>query len=149
MLAVERLPLDGLHVGLGLHVGNWFASVGTPAFFNAFFSTVFVRLEASSWGSRFPVVMNDLYAGHVSPSAAAPMLTELETLRCELAKLPPNDVVWDFENLAARPPWGDDIAESITSLANYFVTDDGEDLIETLVIAATQAARHDRAIEVR
>jgi 2,3-bisphosphoglycerate-dependent phosphoglycerate mutase len=47
--------------------------------------------------------------------------------------------VWDFENPSARPPWGDRIAPTATSLGDYFVTSAGADLIETLESALRQA----------
>ncbi len=128
-------------MGLTLQTGDWSRSIGSPAFFNSFFSTVFVLVESSSWGSQFPTVMNQLYAGQVSPTDAEAMRSELQRIQAALAEFAPSQVVWDFEDRSARPPWGDDIAATITSLANYFVTDAGEDLIETLIAAATAAQR--------
>ena len=53
----------------------------------------------------------------------------MRTIAAELATLPPSAVIWDLENPAAQPPWGDAISTDITHLANYFVTADGRDLI--------------------
>jgi len=39
------------------------------------------------------------------------------------------------EDLSKRPPWGDNISSDITSLANYFITNDGKDLIDVLLMA--------------
>ena len=119
-------------MGKALRVGDRSFEIGSPEFFNAFFSTVAVRAEGERWGSRYPTVMNDLYAGSVEPARAELALRELDSIRQDLSRQGPKQVVWDFENRSARPPWGDDISPAITSLADYFVTSDGRDLIDAL-----------------
>lgn len=113
--------------------------IGTPSFFKAFFSTVFVRLEAGSWGSRFPVVMRALYAGEVPSSDCARAVSELHEIRKALSTLPPSSVVWDFESPDALPPWGANISPEISSLASYFVTSSGRDLVSVLEEALARA----------
>jgi 2,3-bisphosphoglycerate-dependent phosphoglycerate mutase len=56
--------------------------------------------------------------------------------------------VWDVEDRSKRPPWGDDISPDITSLANYFVTDDGRDLFEVFDEAVGYAARSGAELRV-
>lgn len=68
-------------------------------------------------------------------------------VREALASHPPAAVVWDFERPGARPPWGDAISEHITSLANYFVTSDGKDLLTELIALSEYASR--RSLDVR
>jgi hypothetical protein len=58
-------------------------------------------------------------------------------------------VVWDIEDRSRRPPWGDDIAPEITSLADYFVTNDGKDLFEVLFAALDDAARTNQGARIR
>ena len=55
-------------------------------------------------------------------------------------------VVWDIEDLGKRPPWGDDISPDITNLSNYFVTSEGEDLIEVLKLALEMSIEADHPI---
>ena len=52
-------------------------------------------------------------------------------------------MVWDFEERSARPAWGDGISPQIKSLADYFVTSDGRNLIDVLS-AALAEAHHSR-----
>lgn len=66
-------------------------------------------------------------------------LVELKEIKQELAKFQPSDVIWDIEDLSARPPWGDDISPDITNLSNYFVTSDGEDFLLILQHALEKA----------
>jgi hypothetical protein len=49
--------------------------------------------------------------------------------------------VWDVEDRSKRPPWGDDISPDITDLGNYFVTEDGRDLIDVVAEAIGYAGR--------
>jgi hypothetical protein len=115
-----------------LRAGSSTLEVGSADFLNAFFSTICVRLEGQEWGVRFPVLMRELYGGRMPAAKCAIGLGELEVITRELEALPPSDVVWDFEDRGARPPWGDRIAPTITSLGNYFWTSDGKPLLEVL-----------------
>ena len=105
-----------MHVGV--RVGSIIDEVGTPAFFNAAFSTVSVLLEDGQPGKRFPVFSHQLYAGEVPAAQAASLLRELHTIALELQQFSPAQLVWDAEDRSLTPPWGDRIAEHITSLGN-------------------------------
>jgi hypothetical protein len=131
-------------MGLGLSIGNRTYPIGTGSFFNAFFSTICVRLEGDRWGSRFPVVMKHMYAGRLEPSDADAALLELDLIQAGLQAFAPKEIVWDFRDRSAHPPWGDRIAPTITSLGNYFVTSDGKDLIDVLRTAIEEARRTHR-----
>ncbi len=128
-------------MGIGVTDGERYWAIGAPSFFNAFFSTVYVRLENENWGARFPTVMNELYSGTVKRSALSALRQEFASIKAELSLLPPGAVVWDFEDRTALPPWAGDSNEHITSLANYFVTSDGEDLLGVLEEASLVAER--------
>ena len=116
---------------VGFKVGNITDEIGSSDFFHAFFSTISARLEPA-WGARFPVLMTSLYQGSISQVEAAAALSELATVATELAKFKPDLVVWDIEDRSKSPPWGSNIAATITDLSNYFVTSTGSDLILTL-----------------
>lgn len=135
-------------MSVSLWVGDKGFAVGDASFLKSLFSTIFVRVENREWGGRYPVLMRDLYSGRVSHGAAGAALKELEHLRNNLGDHPPSDIVWDFENPASRPPWGEKISPHISSLANYFVTSDGKDLLDVLSAALAEALRsgHDLTI---
>jgi len=119
-------------MGVGLKLRSVTDEIGSPDFFHAFFSTVHHHLEDGEWGCAFPAIMKELYAGELEEDRAAIALEELNTIATRLKELPPDRVVWDIENLDAKPPWGDNISSDITDLSNYFVTSTGRDLIETM-----------------
>jgi hypothetical protein len=56
-------------VGLGVRSNLW--PVGTADFLHAFFSTIGARLEPDGWGTRFPVLMRELYSGELAGEAIA------------------------------------------------------------------------------
>lgn len=128
-------------MGVVLTAGREAWRVGAGSFFNAFFSTVAARLEPDGWGTRFPLVMRGLFDGEVVPEDVAGARGELAAIREELRAFPPGEVVWDYEDRSARPPWGDDISPEITDLGNYFVTSEGEDLFDVLDAALADAER--------
>lgn len=115
---------------VSFRVGCMMYEIGTASFLHSFFSTVAYRLENNRWGSKFPVIMNELYQGKLSFENVPAAKEELTQIKKALTKLSPNKVIWDIEDLSKQPPWGDNISEEISSLGNYFITCDGRDFIE-------------------
>lgn len=111
-------------------VGNISYEIGTASFLYSFFSTVVYRLEKGRWGSRFPMIMNELYQGQLSFEKALVAKQELKQIKKELSFFLPDQVVWDIDDLSKQPPWKNHISHTITSLENYFITCDGQDFIE-------------------
>jgi len=136
-------------MSVGIQVGNRHREIGAGSFLHCFFSTVSSVLEPRGWGSRFPALMNRLYQGELPVGEIRNARSELETIRRELAAHPPSAVVWDIEDRSRRPPWGDDIAPEITSLADYFVTSAGQDLFEVLFAALDEAARSNQGARIQ
>jgi 2,3-bisphosphoglycerate-dependent phosphoglycerate mutase len=135
-------------MSIALHVDEKQWELGSGSFVHAFFSTIAVRLEDGRWGSRYPVLMGQLYAGEVGPEHLAALDAELDEVVPRLDELPPAFVVWDAENPGARPPWGDAIAPTITSLANYWWTSDGHDLVGVLRDAVAAATASGEPIRI-
>ncbi|MDT2572693.1 Imm70 family immunity protein [Enterococcus raffinosus] len=117
-------------------------------FFPFVFSTICVNLEEMGWGSRFPIIMNDLYEGKLSKDKLKVARKEINGINSELSNFTPNKVVWDVEDLKKTPPWGKNISEDITNLAEYFVTTDGRYLLEVLMEAISEAIDKDVKIEI-
>lgn len=136
-------------MSVALWVGRRHFAVGSAEFLKAFFSTVFVRLEDEEWGTVYPIVMRDLYAGRLTHDRSQEALNELQRIRAGLAQLKPTQVVWDFEDRLARPPWGDAISPDIKSMADYFLTSDGENLLDVLARALEESQRVRKSVEVR
>jgi 2,3-bisphosphoglycerate-dependent phosphoglycerate mutase len=120
-------------MAIALMIDNVATELGRGDFVHAFFSTISARLEPEGWGTRFPVLMTELYQGEMPKAHAAHALEELRTARKELLTFSPTEVVWDIENRSAQPPWGMNISSDITLLANYFVTSTGRDMFDTMI----------------
>jgi 2,3-bisphosphoglycerate-dependent phosphoglycerate mutase len=125
---------------VGIKVGSILDEIGTSSFVHAFFSTVSVHCEPNGWGSRYPHLMNELYQGCLPHAHANEALGELLHAKAQLEKLPPSQMVWDIEDRNAQPPWGSNIAATITNLGNYFVSSTGRDLFGLLEEALAAAA---------
>ena len=136
-------------MSVSLWVGRSEFTVGSADFFHAFFSTIAVRLEGGAWGIRFPELMDELFQGQLSSGHVFDATTELATVRAELAAFAPDEIVWDADDVNARPPWDDAIAPGITSLANGFWTSDGQDLFEVIEAALRSAASTGQPVMIR
>ena len=69
-------------------------------------------------------------------------MAELAEIKEKLKAFSPDKVIWDMEDLKAKPPWGSDISSDITDLGNYFVTSDGEDFFEVFEQVLRDAKEH-------
>jgi hypothetical protein len=119
-------------MAVGITVGSITDEIGAPSFVHAFFSTISAHCEPKGWGTRFPHLMKELYQGHLAYQHALVALDELAQAKAVLSQLPPSKVVWDIEDRKAQPPWGNNIADEITSLGNYFVSSSGRDVFALL-----------------
>lgn len=136
-------------MAVGFFVDPVFYSVGTGDFLNSFFSTIYVKLEDLDWGSRYPVLMHELYNGRVENNKVGELKIELEKLSVDLSRLAPSEIVWDFEDLKAEPPWGSNISEDIINMADYFVTSEGENLLDVLERACNACLKIDEDLAIK
>ena len=135
-------------MAVGFSVNFYWYQVGTGDFLHSFFSTIAYNLEEGEWGSKYPVIMNELYQGEIIRKNLDIAITELNEIRNLLTELSPEKVVWDIEDLSKQPPWGNNISKDITNLSNYFVTSEGEDLILLLQHAIEKAKKLDSSVKI-
>lgn len=124
---------------VGFKVKYYWYQIGNGEFLHAFFSTICFRLENIQWGSKYPYLMNELYQGELKRNHIENAVKELKRVKKELRKFRPSEVVWDIDDLKAKPPWGDNISTEIKNLSEYFVTSEGEDLIDMMEKALMRA----------
>ena len=132
----------------GFTVGFYWFQIGTGDFLHSFFSPVALRLENGLWGSKYPVIMNELYQGELPANKTDLAIDELIQIKEGLRGLSSEQVVWDIEDLSKQPPWGNKISPDITDLSSYFVTSDGEDFIGVLERALNTAAEEGDALMI-
>lgn len=136
-------------MAVGFIVDCFYYEVGTGDYLHSFFSTIAYHLEKQEWGSKYPHLMNDLYYEEVGWQDIDKLAEELDDVEARLRSYPPEDVIWDIENPAQRPPWGDKISEKVTNLANYFANERGETFFEILREAMECSAQEKEALRIR
>lgn len=119
-------------MAVGFKVKYYWYQVGHGDFLHSFFSTISYHLEQNGWGTEYPFLLRELYNGKLESKHIDSAIIELEVIKKELQKFIPSQVVWDIEDLSKRPPWGDNISKDIATLSDYFITSEGEDLIDML-----------------
>ena len=136
-------------MAVGFKVKFYWYQIGHGDFLYSFFSSVAYHLENGDWGSRFPVIMNELYQGKIERENLDNAIEELNVIRKELQAFSPDKVIWDIEDLSKQPPWGSDISKNITDLSNYFVTSDGNDFLSVFLCALEKAKEIGTKLEIK
>jgi len=122
-------------MAVGFKVKYYWYQVGHGDFLHSFFSTISYHLEQDGWGTEYPFLLNELYNGKLENKNIDSAINELEAIKKKLQDFSPSQVIWDIDDLSKSPPWGDNISKDITNLSNYFITSEGEDLIDMLMKA--------------
>lgn len=141
--------MKGIKIMVGFKVKYYWYQIGSGDFLFSIFSTVAYNLEDQKWGSKFPVIMNELYQGELKSAQILSAINELEQIKQGLEKLSSDKVIWDIEDLSAQPPWGTNISTNITNLSNYFVTSDGKDFITIFRHALKKAEVLNFGLEIK
>ena len=131
------------NMAVGFMVDCFFYEAGHGDFVHSFFSTISYHLEKDGWGTKYPLLMNNLYHDKLEWSDVPTARENLKEIETELSKLPPEKVIWDIEDLSKNPPWGDNISQKVTNLSNYFATNDGKTFFEVLY-KAMDASEEDK-----
>lgn len=133
---------------VGLYVDPLFYRIGTPSFFNSFFSSITFNLENNQRGAKYPMML-ELYNGVLKFENINRAKLELNIIKQEFSKLTTDKIVWDNTDLTKKTPWGNNIADRVTNLSNYFWTSDGKDLFEILNKAFDSAVEIKENVVVR
>lgn len=108
-----------------------FIDVGSEIIWDALISTVFVRLDY--FKDQIPLAMQFLQAKQCAAEHALDTAIQFNLIRDELSKFKPTEVLFDRFDHNKKAPWGDQISKVITSIAHYFVTADGKNLLNEIV----------------
>lgn len=122
-------------MAVGVLVDCFYYELGHSDFVHSFFSTISYHLEKDGWGTKYPLLMNELYNNKLSFNDATVAKTNLIEIEQQLTKFPPEHIVWDIDDVSIKPPWGETISPKVTSLANYFATADGKTFFEVILTA--------------
>lgn len=129
-------------------VGSERWEVGEPAFLHCFFSTISAHAEPDGWGTRYPVLMRELYVGALPVQNVAQARDDLRQVFGALAVLPPRDVVWDYNDRTQRPPWEAAMPAHIKHLGEYFMAPDGTNLFTVIDTVLQRSQQTGTATEI-
>ena len=127
--------------------GKAHADIGSHDTWKALSSTIQVRLNTLQ--EQIPHAMELLTGGICLNSHCLEAAHQFNIIRDELSKYPPDQMVFDADDLSKKAPWGDNISPVITSCSNYFTTADGRDLLAEIVRLLCIAAYTKADVEVR
>jgi hypothetical protein len=130
-----------------LYVGNTMWRVGQDDFLHSFFSTVAYQVEREGWGSRFPVLMKELYMGRLPKERVPKARQELEEVRAGLSGLQPADRVYSYDEPNEPTPWG--VPPGAATLADCFLSSSGKNLLDLLDRALDVSEEADADVEIR
>lgn len=128
-----------MNVGF-LVFADWF-EFGYSETLYSWFSTICYKLEDKKWGSRFPIVMNNLYFDEeygVAYEQLEDFKKELETIKLEFSKLKQQDAIWSFEdNILKVPIDMPNINYNANTLETFFVSKSAQktifDVLKTII----------------
>ncbi|WP_147534943.1 immunity 70 family protein [Bacillus marasmi] len=135
-------------MAVGILVDCFYYELGHSDFVHSFFSTISYHLEKEGWGTKYPLLMNELYNDKLNWNEVSVVKANLIEIEQELSKYLPEQVIWDIDDLSKNPPWGDKISPKVTSLANYFATNDGKTFFEVLRTAIDVAEEDKCYLEI-
>lgn len=138
-------------MSVGLKTGYSWYQIGRGDYLESFFSTVAYYLENKKWGSKYPVIMNQLYGGMLSCKDVETAINELKNIKESLNKLSKenNKIIWDARELSIKAPeWAINLNNEVVSLANYYVTADGRDLIDVFLLALNDSKESNKDLVI-
>ncbi|EOP92832.1 immunity 70 family protein [Bacillus cereus] len=134
----------------GFGVDVIFYEVGHPDLLHSFFSTMSYHTEPEGWGTKYPLLMKDLYFKKLSWEDVKEARENLKEIQNVLQKKKPDEVVWDIEDLEKRPPWdGQQLPPQVTDLTTYYVTSRGVTYFDLLFHAFDDAQEVEIDIVIR
>ena len=98
----------------------------------ALFATISYRLEPQGRGTRFPIVMNRLYAGGLKPPEMLAAAAELDVIARELQTVAVDRAIASLDTLRPFRAGAPHVDERAADLFHYFLARDGRPLVTAL-----------------
>ena len=130
-----------------LYVRNTMLTVGQDDFLHSLFSTIAYQVEREGWGSRFPALMKELYMGRLPKERVPQARDELQQVRQELSKLPPEARVYNYDEPNQPTPWP--VPPGATTLADCFLSSNGKNVLDLLERALDVSEEVGADVEIR
>lgn len=118
---------------IAMKQGSVVTEIGPGGLLHSLLSTVAVHLENGEWGAKFPLIMNKFYQGSLPSNDVDAAIIEMQRIKNGLKLLTPDKAIWDIEDLRKAPPWGKSFGANVKSMADYFVTTTGRNLVDEIL----------------
>lgn len=92
-----------------------------------------VTIRASHVLPQVGQAVRFLQSGRCAADAAQETARQLNLVRDALSQVPPDEAVFDMQDISRQPPWSGNLSPVITSCANLYTTSEGQDLLFELV----------------
>ncbi|MBR3158032.1 MAG: hypothetical protein IKF14_02900 [Atopobiaceae bacterium] len=117
--------------------GRKAADIGSTSVLYSLYSTIIMRIPDAVQIAGLAVKF--LHSGFCASEDCLATARQTNLLRDRLSQIPPEEAVYDMNDLDARAPWEGNISPVITSCGNFYTTSDGKDLIFEIVSVLTYA----------
>lgn len=122
--------------------------LGTADLVSSFFYTIAWRLEQKRWGSRFPVIMGELYEGILPYERLKQASSEMELIQEEMQYLPPSSGIWIYEIRSDPPPRDFGENKDATDLSEVFMTSIGRNMLSEFKTAIRVAMQYKEPVKL-
>ena len=104
--------------------------IGSSEILMCLYSTILLKVGNNV---RWSLAIEFLRTGRCDGHSGYEVARQLNLIRDQLSQIPPEQIVYDFNNPKEKAPWGNNYSPVITSCGNFFTTADGKDLLFELV----------------
>jgi len=135
-------------MAVGFKVGPFFHILGSGDFLYCFFSNICFHLENKRWGSKFPLLMNNLHNGKLELKDIEKAKEELKDVEEQFLSMKSSIAIWNIDDVLEKAPWHNNLSVDVKNLRDIFMTSDGGNLFIKLYEAMDNAVELEKGIEV-
>ena len=119
-----------------IKVGNIGLIIGGYQIMSALFYSIAHDLENREWGSKYPVIMNELYYGDmIECDNLQQALAEIKEIKEEFKKLSPREMIMNYDDIIKVAPWEFEFIQEAQSLYDAMRSPDNCNIIDTIILA--------------
>lgn len=134
---------------VGFRVGHTWIEFGSDETLHSWFATIAERLEDGKWGSKFPLIMNNLYFlkdSGIAYEETKKFYQELLSIKHELIHLKPQDAIWGQHTKSkAIPKNAMNLNRDAVNLLDFYISNHNKSLFYILEKIATDLMPHEKA----
>jgi len=114
------------------HIG---LEIGGNPITSALFYSIAHHLERRDWGSKYPVIMKELYYDGIEIEHLEQGLKEIKEIKNEFKKLNAKEMIMLYEDAIKVAPWEFEFTEDMENLYESIRSPEGYNIIDTIILA--------------